>query len=332
MEKLCANMQPALATAAKNKAGVRLCYLRGLLIQVTRTIAVLSAALLSQGVIAGELSEEEAAAAKRRRAEAIAMLEASITDLEKQKSTAVKADDRITVRSLLADIKAARLALFKAKKKTLEEFAADIASDAAKAKVEEEQKRMQAEQAKAKEKEAAERAQVEQAAAQRRAELERAAKLREQEAEAERLEQSGGCPLKLTRVNFYHADVDSIRRGARLSGARDDIPKHLHGEVTFVSCGVQNCIDAPIEAHELLVQFINGFDEVIEEHILQGTLLTPGERRVTSNGWPKVETATQVRVVVERTKLADDQRWERRAEHKHVSLSAKKPEGAELGK
>lgn len=298
---------------------------------IIRNTIFCCAALLFVSVRAAELTDQEVSAAKKRQTEVIATLEATITDLEQQKTRAVKDDDRGAVKTLLAEIKAAKLSLFKAKRKTIDEFSAELASERERATAEEEENRKKVELTKQEQLRAAEAARVEQAAAARRAEVERAVKLQEQKEEANRLEQSGGCPLKLSRVNFYHADVDSIRRGARLARMPDTTPKHLVGLVSFVSIDVENCLEQEVAAHDLLVQFINGFDEVIEEHVLQGLLLAPKEIRKTSNGWPRVDTAVEVRVSVERAKLADGKIWERKAEHKNVSLSVKKPAGAELG-
>jgi flagellar biosynthesis GTPase FlhF len=301
------------------------------LIAIIRNATIWCAALLFVSVRAAELTDQEVGAAKKRQAEVIATLESTIADLEQRKTRAVKDDDRSSVKTLLAEIKAAKLSLLKAKRRTIEEFSAELASEREKARAEEEENRKKAEVAKQEELKAAEAERVEQAAAARRAEVERAVKLQEQKEEAQRLEQSGGCPLKLLKVNFYHADVDSIRRGARLARMPDTTPKHLSGQVTFVSVDLENCLDEPVAAHDLLVQFINGFDEVIEEHVLQGLLLAPKESRKTSNGWPRIDTAVEVRVSVDRAKLSDGKIWERKAEHKNVSLSIKKPAGAELG-
>ena len=287
-------------------------------------LAYVTLLLISASAYAAELSEEAKNTGKERRDAAIAQAKQQVADLEKQRTAAAKDRHMSIVASLVGQIKQAKAEVTRASKKTVEDYAHEVDPDRENAKG---GRVNPAQNPKPDhddpDEKAAEPAQI--------PKLDLAAEQAAAAAEAERLKTSGGCPLQLTSVDFYHADVDSIRQGRRLAGMTSDIPAELTGLCTFVLCKVENCVDEPVEAYELLVQFIDGFDEVIEEQRLQGKLIAPLEKRASKNGWPKVETAVQVRVFLQRTKLADGQLWRREPGHEHVSILVKKPKGADLG-
>jgi multidrug efflux pump subunit AcrA (membrane-fusion protein) len=157
----------------------------------------------------------------------------------------------------------------------------------------------------ANEREAAELARAD---AERAAEAVAASRLEEQE----RLRVSGGCPLVIKGGNFAH-----VRGVGEVAGRR-----------TLVRCDVTNPTNSAVEAHELLVQFLDGFDKVIDEHRLQGTRIKPGQTTSSLSRFPVAETAVVTKIFIERAKLADGTVWERKPEFKNTGMILKKPEGA----
>lgn len=270
-----------------------------------------------------EFTKEDLTTAERRKTEALKEAEGAVQALEDEKQLASKRRDREAVKSLISRIKQEKENLRALTKLPPEHFARMI--------VLERKQAADREHAQQVEKDQGGRPALGNGAGDRdreQVEVDAEKQKLEAAAEAERWRLSGNCPIKLVYVNFRNTDVDSVRRGARLAGLRIDIPNHLFGEVTFVYCKVENCRDEPVEAYELLIEFINGFDEVIKEQTLQGTLLKPHEQRGTENGWQKIETAVQVRVSLQRVKLANGNVWTRLPTHEHVTMVVKKPEGA----
>jgi hypothetical protein len=267
--------------------------------------------------------DETLAEARRKRETVVAELNEAVRHIEKERLAAIKKKDAALSQRLLPKLANARQELAAAKKKPLDEYAADIAAER------EKEKRGQAERRAAQQREreqqrlASERAAADEADAERRALAEREAALAEQKREPERFAKSGGCPLKVWGTAFSVKDVDSIRRGYRLMGYRDTFPAHLSGECIFVSCRISNRVDLQVDAYDLRIQFINGFDEVIKEQVLQGTNLPPGKETRLENGWPKIETVVKVRVLIDRTKLNDGQLWKREPHHEFVSDTSK---------
>lgn len=284
--------------------------------------AIVTAFFIPLQCTAAEITEEARAAAKERKTTVIAQAKQRVQELENQRIAAAKNRDWATVTSLLSEIKQARRELVDATKKTVEAYARESDRDGDDAG---DTPAMPAPKPHRND------VDDEPAAPAPEPEPDPEAERRAAAAEAERQRLSGGCPLKITMVDFYHADVDSIRRGYRLAGMTSDIPSNLVGECTLVTYKLENCVDEPVEAYETLVQFLDGFDEVIDEHTLQGTLLAPHEERKTRNGWPKIDTAVQVRVFLQRTKLRGGEIWRREPHHEQVSEDVKKPQGAELG-
>jgi hypothetical protein len=265
-------------------------------------VATAVAFLLPLIANAVELSEEARALGKERRDAAIAQAKQQVTDLEKQRAEAAKGRDLARVSVLLRQIKQAKLELTKVTKKTVEDYASElteVGGNAAGGPA------MPAQQP-----------QPDPAAAQAAA-----------AEEAERKQLSGDCPLKLNMVNFIHADAQAVRLGA----SSNLFPSDLFGPKTIVICEVVNKSGQTVEAYEVFCEFLDGFDKVIAEKTFQGTLLRDGEAKKTINGIAPIELAVQMKLFVQRAKLADATIWERQPEHKRVGMIVKKLEGADLG-
>jgi hypothetical protein len=294
-------------------------------------IGIFAASLLGFASASGAgLTDEQIKAATAKQASVIKSLEEKVADLEGRKRIAVQEDDRAVVKELLVAIKEAKAALRKAPQRSLEDYLKDIENEKQAAEQKRDAERREANRLAGELATRAAREQAAKAAAEARQAAEEVARKAAIKDEEDRLMKSGGCPLRINGLNFYHADVDSMRRGARLLGSDDDIPREVFGKGTAVSCEIENCIDKPVEAHELEVEFLDGFDAVIKRATLQGTLLNPGEKRRIRNWWPWVETAVQVRVTLVRTKLANGDLWHRKPEHDRVSAAIKKPDGGDL--
>jgi hypothetical protein len=276
--------------------------------------------MLSVVASGAELTEKEATAAKAKQAEELESLDAKVAALEQRKLAAGKAGDRPAVRDLIIALKEAKAELRKSKAKTLQDFAQQIVQEQVAKEAQAAAERAQAEQKALAQKMEMERVAAERAEAARREEAERVAKADRERAEAERVRKSGGCPIELVRPGFYNANADTIRRYV----AQANVPNDLFGESSFVSCFAVNCGDEHVEAFELLVQFLNGFDEVVAERKLQGTRLVRGEEYRVYHGWPRIETAVQVKIFVERTKTQSGDTWHRKPEHECVSVSCKR--------
>jgi hypothetical protein len=128
-------------------------------------------------------------------------------------------------------------------------------------------------------------------------------------------------------VNFVHADAEAVRLGA----AANLFPSDLSGPKTIVICEVVNKSGQSVVAYEFLCEFLDGFDKIIAEKTFQGTLLPNTESTKTINGIPPIELAVQMKLFIQRAKLADGTIWERQPEHKRVGMLVKKLEGADLG-
>ena len=266
-------------------------------------------------ICAADVTEQELEEAKARNRQEILSTEAEIADLTKQKTAAAKADDRDVVKQKSADIRAASAKLTALKRKSSDDLRKEIA-DAKKQKAakEEEQKAI-AEQAAAQKAEAAKRAEDDL----------RAAMARKQD-EADRFEKSGGCPLKMVNASFFHARSD-VAKAAIAIAAGTEMPI---GPVTLAKCEIENCDGQPIEAYEVFVEFLDGFDDVIKDHSFKGTLLGVGENRTAYILVPIVEAAVQARIYIQRTKTSDGTIWQRQPQHKRVGKLVKKLEGADL--
>jgi hypothetical protein len=293
-------------------------------------ILALSSALASLVVCyarAAEFSEEQIAEATRKREAVVKGLKEELATCERDWRSAIKDKDRDRTKLLHERLKKLREELPLAQARSIEEYAAEIAVAKERA-AEMERQALAERQAAAHRAEEARKLAIgkeaaEKLEAEKRAAAEREAAIAEEKREQERFEKSGGCPLKVWGTDFDVIDVDSVRRGARLAGRRDSMPANLFGECIFVSCTVENCVKQRVDAYELRIQFINGFDEVIKEEVLQGTTIRPAEEVEIRNGWPKVATTVKVRVLIERTKLNDGQVWRREPNHQFVSDTAK---------
>lgn len=146
----------------------------------------------------------------------------------------------------------------------------------------------------------------------------------EREAEdAERIRLSGGCPLKIFKGNFFHVDSEAARLG-RTMGV---LSPEIRGNSTVIMWSIENRSDIPVEAYEVLVEFLNGFDEVVHEQVFQGTRLDPAGKHDAMNGVPEIATAVQVRICAKRAKLINGDIWEKLPEHKQIGILLKKSEG-----
>jgi hypothetical protein len=284
---------------------------------------IASALLAPLGATSADITEDDRAVAKERRDTVIARAKQEVKELEKQRSAAAKERNFGRVAGLLQEIRQAKQQLADATKKTVDDYAREI--DQARGHGRDEPGMPEPKPPRDDSNDEPQQL-AQKPAPDPEAEKATAA------AEAERKKLSGGCPLKILMADFYHADVDSIRRGASLAGVATNLPPGLSGQSTLVRCTIKNCLNEPVEAYEMLVQFIDGFDTVIQEKVLQGTLLAPQEERTIRNGWREIETAVQVKVFLQRTKLTDGQIWRREVQHEQVSVHVKKPQGAELGR
>ncbi len=149
----------------------------------------------------------------------------------------------------------------------------------------------------------------------------------EQEDEAERREQSGNCPLKLKMANFSHLGSDQVSTAVH----RFFLPTEVPGPKTIVTCEVENKSGQPVEAYEIFIEFLDGFDAAIKEHRFQGTRVADAGFKKTTWGMEPVELAVQMRIYVQRVKTQDGAVWERRPEHNQVGKLVKKTDGAKIG-
>lgn len=276
---------------------------RSRILAVVRLLVVIVCAAGFFAVSAGQaedVPDDVREAAKEQRDAVIAKAKRQVTELEKQRVAASKRRDMSEVASLVQQIKRAKQEVTSATKKTVDDYAQEMVEADAKAAA---------------------------AEANRPKDGPPAAKPDDPADEAERLELSGGCPLKITGGNFFHANAEAVRLGS----SAGMFPKDLFGPKTMVVCEVSNKADQPVQAYEVLCQFLDGFDEVIEEKTFQGTLLAPGEIKKSINGVTTIETAVQMKIFVQKTKLADGTIWKRLPEHKRVGVLVKKLEGADLG-
>jgi hypothetical protein len=261
-----------------------------------------------RAALAIELTPADLAAGEQRKRLKVAGAQEAVDSLEAARRDAARKQKPGEVKRLSGELKNAKQVLEASSSKTVEAYAETILAE--KQQALDEQTRIQEER---------------KATAQRLA-VEFAEQQEQAKKEAERLQASGGCPLQIVGANFFHVDSDAARLGA----AMGKFPADLYGPSTIVVCSVVNRANEPVEAHELLVEFVNGFDEVIREHSLKGTLLAPGEESKSVNGFPQAETAVTLKIFVQRTKLPDGTVWQRLPEHKQTGVILKKPEGADV--
>jgi predicted outer membrane protein len=263
---------------------------------------------LSAVALAVELTPEDLEAGAQRKRREVAEAQEAVDSLETARREAAKKQKPSEVKRISAELKQAKQALESRSSQSVETYAEMILADRKKslddqARVEEERK-----------------------AAAQKAEAELAALQETAKKEADRHRESGGCPLQIVGANFFHVDAETARLGARTG----HLPADLFGASTIVVCQLVNRASEPVEAHEILIQFVDGFDEVIREHTLKGTLLAPGQESKSVNGFPQVETAVTLKIFVQRTKLPDGTVWQRLPEHKQTGVVLKKPEGADV--
>lgn len=261
------------------------------------TLVAASAFTLGPLAASMDVTPADIAEAAERRAKEIAAARKAFRTLDSARRKAVRngKGSSNAAKMLSAQAEEAKARLAELNRTSPEEYAERLARDRAAA--EEEARRIQAEK-QASEKKAEE------------------ARVAQEKAEAERLRLSGGCPLELTTGGFFHS------RG-RFSGALGRA-----GPSTVAKFTVVNRSGDPVPAHELRVEFLDAFDRVISDHMVQGALLKPGEKFEAMNALPEAETATTMKVYLERVKLSDGSIWERKPEYRHTIFTWKKPEGA----
>jgi len=277
-------------------------------VRVFALVCSLLGSTFPRAALAIELTPADLAAGEQRKRLKVAGAQEAVDSLEAARRDAARKQKPGEVKRLSGELKNAKQVLEASSSKTVEAYAETILAE--KQQALDEQTRIQEER---------------KATAQRLA-VEFAEQQEQAKKEAERLQASGGCPLQIVGANFFHVDSDAARLGA----AMGKFPADLYGPSTIVVCSVVNRANEPVEAHELLVEFVNGFDEVIREHSLKGTLLAPGEESKSVNGFPQAETAVTLKIFVQRTKLPDGTVWQRLPEHKQTGVILKKPEGADV--
>jgi len=250
---------------------------------------------------ADDVTDADMAAAKEAKAKVLSAMKKEIADLDRVRLSSAKNGDPQGAKVLAQQIKEKRTELGNATRKSLEEYAAEVSrqrqeQEAQSMRAAEEQERQAAaEQAKAK-----------------------------AENEPERRRLSGNCPLKLGMINYFHVSAEATRLGV----AAKEFPQGLFGPQTIVVVEVENKFEQPVEAYEVLVEFLDGFDEVIQQQRFQGPRLQPGESRKSVNGVQRVDTALQMRVYLEKAKLEDGTIWKRLPEHKMIGKLNKQMDGA----
>jgi hypothetical protein len=241
---------------------------------------------------ADKAADDLEAGRKQKAAEVSAAADA-ITDLEAARKEASKKQRFGEFKRLSLELKKEREHLRALEDTPVEDFAKRIA-------------------AKRETEEAAQRTAEQQAADRREAQL------RLDQKEAERLRLTGGCPLEITGMNFFHSQGKVSRAFGRV------------GPSTMAVFTIVNRSTQPVDANEVLIQFYDGFDALIAEHTLQGALLKPGEESKVTNGLPEAETAITMKIFVQKAKLPDGRIWERLPEHKATGRLLKIPEGAKV--
>lgn len=287
---------------------------KGAIVMRLWTFAILLVFGVAAVLQAAPLSEIEQQAGKERKERVIAAVKKEMAELESNRSVAAKGGDGARAKELVKELRAKKAELAEAVKRPIEEYAADVLRERKEAEVaeklakEEQQERKRREDADALAKKAAD------------------AKA-EQEDENDRRKQSGNCPLKLQMVNFSHLGADQVS----LAVHKFFLPTEVPRPKTIVTCEVENKSGQPVEAYEIFVEFLDGFDAVIKEHRFQGTRLADADVKKTTWGVEPVEVAVQMRIYVQRVKTQDGAVWERGPEHKRVGKLVKKTDGARIG-
>ena len=277
-------------------------------VRVVALVCGLFGSAFSRAALAIELTPADLAAGEQLKRQEVAEAQQVVDALEIARRDASKKQKPGEVKRISGELKQAKQVLEATSSKTIEAYAETILEKKQQALAE--QNRIQEER-----KATAQRLAVELAEQQEKAKK-----------EADRLQASGGCPLEIVGATFFHVDAETARLGARTG----HLPADLFGASTIVVCRLVNRASEPVEAHEILVQFVDGFDEVIREHTLKGTLLAPSQESKSVNGFPQAETAVTLKIFVQRTKLPDGTIWQRLPEHKQTGVILKKPEGADV--
>lgn len=258
--------------------------------------ALMFAALCS---LAAATAADDMKAAAERKAKETAALQATVDALDAARKEAGKKKRYAEAKEIALKLKDARSQLAAVQKASVEDFARTIAEERQKAE------------------EAAIAVQQARAEAARKAEEELAEKKLADRKEEERLRLSGGCPLDIIGIDFFH----SRERLSRAFG--------MFGPCTLVKSHVVNRSGREIEAYELQIRLIDGFDKVLIERTVQGKSLRAGEKRPANHPFEYEGNAVTLKIFVQRAKFADGEMWERK-EGDVVGKMFKVPEGAEV--
>lgn len=264
----------------------------------TQLAAVLVFAALFP-LAAAEPAADDMKAAVERKAKETAALQATVDELDSARKEAGKKQRYAEAKRIGLKLKDARSQLAAVQKASVADFAGTIAEERQKAE------------------EAVIAVQQARAEAARKAEEALAGKNLADRKEEERLRVSGGCPLDIIGLEFFH----SRDRLSRAFG--------MIGPCTLVKSHIANRSGKEIEAYELLVRLIDGFDKVLIERTVQGKLLRAGEKRPANHPFEYEGNAVTLKIFVQRAKFSDGEMWERE-EGDVVGKMFKVPEGGEV--
>jgi hypothetical protein len=248
---------------------------------------------------AAEPSADDMKAAAERKAKKTAALQATVDELDAARKEAGKKQRYAEAKRLGLELKDARSQLAEVQGTSVEDFAKKITAE-----------REEAE-------EAARMVQQARAEAARKTAAELAEKKLADREEEERLRLSGGCPLDIIGLEFLH----SRERLSRAFG--------MYGPCTLVKSHVVNRSGKEVEAYELLIRLVDGFDKVLIERTVQGKALRVGEKRPANHPFEYEGNAVTLKIFVQRAKFSDGEMWERK-EGDLVGRMFKVPEGAEV--
>jgi multidrug efflux pump subunit AcrA (membrane-fusion protein) len=262
---------------------------------------LLMAAVVSQAE-ADAPSPEQLKEAEKRKASAIATLEARIEELDGERKESVRKGKLGEAKRLAGEIKAAKAQLSTAAERQIEDYAQEIVKEYELA----EKQRRDREDT-------------------RRAELEKIERLAEQKKAEEAKEQerkikSGNCPLRFELVNFHNTDLIATRL----------LIPDADGPRTVVIFEVKNMADSQVIAYEVQCEFMDGFDRVVGSKAFVGTTIAPGESKKSVNGIAPIDLAVQMKITAERIKLEDGTEWKREPHHRLMGKIVKKLDGAEI--
>jgi hypothetical protein len=257
-----------------------------------------------------EYSASDLETAKWWKAEAIRAVSKDLTSIQSERVRAARLKDQKAVNRFLTKESQLKAALAALRKRTVESIAAEKAKERAEAEAaaEDADRQLMLDEQEAKEQAA------------------RAARQKEVDEKAwaddekNRQEKSGNCPLRIVKANFCHAD--STIAGILLA-------KRHASASTVATYQLTNMTEQPAVAYEVHCEYLDGFDKKVAEESFTGAMIAPGETIDAAGGIPPVEVAVQMRITIERVRLADGTSWERKPEHERIGKIVQRFDGAD---